>query len=261
MKKLLWLVLVAGILGCVTESSAVVENESVVDVTVAEEDRLVVSVTRFEDRSVGTEEYRPWELGIPDVVMEALGSLPYYRVISREHMMKTILAEQELQLSGVTDAQTATRIGRLLNAEYILVGSFQVFQNQLQVGAKVLSVETGEIVTQAKTQGALEQFFSVQNEIAIRITQAFSLDLPEAAQAKLRQRVETTVVEASLANYRGEDLLEQVQVLESQRKGKQAEALREKAKADFEQALSLDSEYQKARDNLAALALAVPLTL
>ena len=38
-------------------------------------------------------------------------------------------------------------------------------------------------------------------------------------------------------------------------------ALREKAKADFEQALSLDSDYQKAKDNLAGLALAVPRTL
>ncbi len=49
--------------------------------------KAVISVVRFEDRSIGTKQYEPWRMGIPDMVMESLGVVPSFKVISREYMI------------------------------------------------------------------------------------------------------------------------------------------------------------------------------
>jgi TolB-like protein len=246
---------------CATQDTRVVQVEPIVEIEVPEEQKKIISVFRFDDRSIETDKYRPWELGIPDMIMEALGAIPYYRVISREYMVEKVLEEQEFQLSDLTDDKTAVKVGQLLNAEYILIGAFQVFEENLQIYAKVLIVETGEIVAQANAQGALNNFFVLQNEIAIGITEAFSLDIGEANKQKLRQKFDTKVVDASLANYRGEEKLEKISALTRENRKEEAKRVREEAKVDFETALKLDSDYEKAKQNLTKLSLAIPMTL
>ena len=249
------------LLGCAVQTPAVVEVEQVMTARVAEAEKRVISVMMFDDRSIDTDKFEPWKLGIPDMIMEALGAIPYYRVISREYLVKKVLDEQQFQMAGVTDAETAVRVGRLLNAQFIVVGSFQVFRESLQINAKVMTVESGEIVAQANSQGTLDGFYTVQNDVAIKITEAFSLDIPDDAKQKLRQRFDTTAVDASLANYKGEEKLEQVQALERQRRAPEAAAAKEEAKRAFEAALEIDGDYQKAKQNLAKLSLAIPMTL
>jgi TolB-like protein len=254
-------VLLIVLASCATEDPAVVQVEPVVDIEVPEEEKKVISVMKFDDRSIETEKFKPWQLGIPDMIMEALGAIPYYRVISREYMIEKVLDEQEFQLAGVTDATTAVRVGQLLNAEFILIGAFQVFQETLQINAKVLTVETGEIVAQANSLGALGSFYVVHNEIAIKITEAFSLDIDETAKKMLREKFDTSVVDASLANYSGEEKLETIRALEREDKTEEARKVKEEARSDFETALELDSEYERARQNLTRLGLTAPMTL
>ena len=89
---------------CATGSNSA---RSVVDVKVPDSKKRVISVMKFEDRSVKTKEYAPWSMGIPDMIMESLGAIPYYKVISREDLVNTVMKEQEFQLLGFTDPDSA----------------------------------------------------------------------------------------------------------------------------------------------------------
>ena len=241
---------------------------SVMDINVPDSERRVISVAPFDDRSIGTEDYKPWSQGIPDMVMESFMAIPYYRVIARDNALRTILKEQEFQLVGATDPDSVVRLGRLLNAQFIVQGSFAVFRETLQINAQVLCVETGEAVNAVSVQGSLDSFYRLQNEIAIRVTDGMNLHLSEEARAELIERRDTSVVQASLANYRGEQRLEQAAVMESRARVERTRELRDEARritdearVDFEEALSHDEDYERARRNLSRLARSIPMTI
>jgi len=63
--------------------------------------------------------------------LDALISIkdPFLRVVDREHM-QTVLAEQQLQLSGVIDEATAVRVGELAGAQAILTGTVLSYTSQ-----------------------------------------------------------------------------------------------------------------------------------
>jgi TolB-like protein len=266
MKNCLFLPL-ALIIACATGDSSR-KNSPVMKIDVPESQKKVVSISKFDDRSIGTKEYSPWQQGIPDMVMEALGAIPYYKIISREYMMEKVLKEQEFQLVGVTDQKSVVELGKLLNAQFTVIGSFSVFKDSLAINAKVLSIESGEIIAQTSKRGKVDEFYILQNEIAIGITDGMNLAMDEAARKALLARHDTKVVEASLANYRGEEKLEKIQILEEKVKteknaqlAQEVKAIKEEAKQDFKKALDYDSAYEKAKKNLSKLSLAIPMTL
>lgn len=221
----------------------------------------VISVMKFEDRSIGTKDFQPWTMGIPDMIMQSLGSIPNYKVISREYIVTQVLKEQEFQLLGVTDYNRAVKLGKVLNAQYIVIGSFQVFKGVLNINAKVIEVESGRIVYQALSQGNLDDFNAVQSQIAIRIAQGMDVSLSEDDKRTLMQKYDTKDMNASLANYKGEEKLEVMAVLKKQNKPEEAKQKAAEARRDFKEALERDSGYTKAKKNLMRVMQAMPMTL
>ena len=255
--------LLAVVLGCASESGTV-RVASVVDVNVPDSRKKVISVMKFEDRSIRTKDFNPWSMGIPEMMMETIGAIPYYKVISREYVQKQVLKEQEFQLLGLTDPASAVKLGNMLNAQYIIIGSFQVFNDRLLITAKVLSVETGQVVVQASVQGPVEEFYKQQNDLSVRLTQGMNIYLSPEAREKLMaqyEKRETKIIEASLNNYRGEQKLEEMAVYEKKGNKEKLKVAREEAREKFKKALQLDSDYQKAKKNLSKLALGAPMTL
>lgn len=227
--------------------------------------RIVISVVKFEDRSVGTKMYEPWRMGIPDMIMESLGVVPSFKVISRDYIINTVIKEQEFQLLGATDHASAVKLGNLLNARYMVVGSFSVFKNTLQINAKAVSVETGELRYQTSVRGDLDGFYELQNRIALDITKGLQMSLSAETRQKVLERFDTRIVNASLANYRGEEKVEKITVLETIKKEKDTrkkiKALKTEAKENFKKALEYDKDYKKAKENLGKLGLGAPMTL
>ncbi len=261
-RKILFIVglIVLSFFSC-ESGNMLVKSRSVMDVNVPDYKKKVISVMKFEDRSIGTKKYRSWSMGIPDRIMEGLGAIPYYKVISREYIVKQVLKEQEFQLLGATDSNSAVELCNLLNAHYIVIGSFQVFRNTLQITAKVLSVKTGQILQQTSAAGILDNFYTLQNRISLNIAAKMNIKLTKEAKFKLVERYDTKNLDASLANYRGEEKLEEIALLKKQKKKKELKKKKEEAKREFKKAIKLDSNYEKARKNLSKAGLGIPMTL
>lgn len=67
-----------------------------------------------------------------------------FKVIERSQLQK-VIDEQNLQLSGMTDSDYA-KVGALVGADFILVGSVSVLGSKYIINARVVQVSTGNVV-------------------------------------------------------------------------------------------------------------------
>ncbi|MBN1698901.1 MAG: PEGA domain-containing protein [Spirochaetales bacterium] len=73
--------------------------------------------------------------------------LPVFKVVERKDLLH-VLGEQELQLSGLTNAGDAVKFGRMLNVKKILLGSLAKFEGkfvQYVLNIRMVDVETGSV--------------------------------------------------------------------------------------------------------------------
>jgi len=68
----------------------------------------------------------------------------YFDVIERSRI-KSIVAEQGLQMTGITDSKSAVKMGKLLSAKKILVGTVSKIGNVFTMTVRVIDVETGRV--------------------------------------------------------------------------------------------------------------------
>ena len=61
-------------------------------------------------------------------------------------LLRKILDEQKLGISGVVDETTATKIGKLLGVKIIISGSVLKLQNILEINARIIDVQTASII-------------------------------------------------------------------------------------------------------------------
>lgn len=98
-------------------------------------------------------------------------------IVVERAKMDNILEEMKLQLSGVTSGENAAEIGKILNCEYLLIGSvsnfgvttegrdFIIAQQKIQkvkaeVDLRIIQVETGAVIYSAYGKGEIEKKIS-----------------------------------------------------------------------------------------------------
>jgi len=67
-----------------------------------------------------------------------------FRVVDR-HNLDVIRAEQQFQLSGEVDDETAVSIGHLIGAAYVITGTINPWESANYLRLRVIDVETGQI--------------------------------------------------------------------------------------------------------------------
>ncbi|HPC86149.1 MAG TPA: FlgO family outer membrane protein [Smithellaceae bacterium] len=105
----------------------------------ASDKKASVAVLDFE--SMGTDEY----LGraVSEIMRTALVSSAGYRVVERAQIAKA-LAEQKFQKSGLIDDRSAVEIGKIVGADFIIVGSVVKIGNAYTINSRLIDVKTGE---------------------------------------------------------------------------------------------------------------------
>jgi outer membrane protein OmpA-like peptidoglycan-associated protein/TolB-like protein len=89
-------------------------------------------------------------------------------VLIERSQFDQILREQGLSLSEVTEDTTLLNVGRIVNANYLLVGSYQIYQEKLYVTARILEIGSGQGVAGAESTCDLKSgndVFSVYDQL------------------------------------------------------------------------------------------------
>lgn len=122
---------------------------------------------------------------VADTLLTDLAQSPKLNLVERSEIGKA-LTELKLQSTGLTEPQQIRKIGRLIGADRLIVGSYLVRDNQLLINARLLDVHTGRVVPggAANVTGARDGMLSLVHRLAHlfhrRVTGAdFSVDAAE----------------------------------------------------------------------------------
>ncbi|MFI5177788.1 MAG: winged helix-turn-helix domain-containing tetratricopeptide repeat protein [Vicinamibacterales bacterium] len=167
--------------------------------------------------------------GIAETVTSDLGRLDHFRVIDRWRVV---------QASRRTDG-SMHEMAAALGATLVVAGSYQRIGPQLRITARVVDLENGEAIADAKVDGPLEDVFTLQDGIVTAF--ARELGVPAAATSTRLGVRETSNLDAYRAYTEG---WLKVESLDTDLIGA--------AIADFERAIARDSRYAIAYAGLAS---------
>lgn len=167
------------------------------------------------------------QAGFADVLQANLGVIPEIRLVDRDKLDK-VLAEQALTLSGLADPATALKVGRLLQAQRLLVGSFLEFGTDLAIQIRLIDTGSGAVVASEKVAGARKQYAALLETLTLQIVADLAVVTPENA----RQTVQAALPGGSL-----ESALHFATARRLRREGKLPEAA-----AAYQQAILVDPE-------------------
>jgi hypothetical protein len=108
--------------------------------------KLNLSIGEIENKSPRAKALQMGQT-IREMLLSIFSRSQVFAVIERDKL-DIILSEQELQLSGITDASSAVEIGNLLNAEVILFGTITELGGNFIISCSFVNVETGEQTTE-----------------------------------------------------------------------------------------------------------------
>jgi TolB-like protein len=111
--------------------------------------------------------------GLAQMLISDLAAADNLRVVERERL-QAVLEEHKLAKSGKIDAATAARVGKLLGARYLVLGSYFDALGAFRVDARLVDVETGEVVKSVGANGKADDFLALEQSLAEGLRQAAS---------------------------------------------------------------------------------------
>jgi TolB-like protein len=120
--------------------------------------------------------------GMAQMLISDLSAVDTLQVVERDRL-QALLDEQKLAKSGKIDASTAARIGKLLGARYLVLGSYFDALGAFRVDARLVDVETGQILKSVGANGKADDFLGLEQTLAEGLKQA-ALDVSSASVAR-----------------------------------------------------------------------------
>ncbi|MDB4329310.1 TIR domain-containing protein, partial [Akkermansiaceae bacterium] len=127
-----------------------------------------VAVLYFENNTTDRKDLEPLAKGLAHMVSCEATGYEGYDIVERNELAK-VLQELELSNSKNFDPGSAARIGKLLGAEQLVLGSFMVLFNKFRIDAKMVDVATGRILHSASAKGDPENFDVLAEELAAKL--------------------------------------------------------------------------------------------
>jgi TolB-like protein len=111
------------------------------------------------------DDYQALKRGLAAMTISELAVNPGVRVVERAQIQQ-ILQEQDLGRSDRVDPQTALRVGRLLNAKYMVTGTIYDVRGDFRIDARLFNVETTQIIKTQRVTGKLDNIFDLVTRLA-----------------------------------------------------------------------------------------------
>lgn len=176
---------------------------------------------------------------IADLLVTDLSRSAQLQLVERARL-GDVLRETALAAAGRVDSSTAPRVGKLLGASRLILGSLDTLQSgDLRLGVRIADVTTGLLEQALDAQAPLTDLLAAEKIIAFRLFDALGVILSPAERAA----VEDANPAASLTS------------LTAYGRGVQAEAAgdRRRAYEEYQRAGGLSPSFRQANERAAAL--------
>jgi len=181
--------------------------------------------------------------GLASILITRFARTESVRVVERGRL-QDVLAEIELGGSGAIDPDTAAQAGKLLGADYVVLGSiFTVKLPSIAVSVRIVAVESGQVVVAEEVTGEVgddgAEFFVLVDELAFALLDGLDVRLAG------RERIEFGQIEVR----RLETVSLYGEALQALERGQKAEA-----ESLLGRALALEPGFTLAEETLSAIA-------
>lgn len=187
-----------------------------------------LAIIDFKNRSVDhKEQYDPMEQGFADLMINRLNNSTNLKVVERERINWIL---NEIKLQNENDMEGAVRLGKQLGVQSVLLGSFIIVGDQIWLGARLVKVETSEILLTDEIKGDLDKFFDLVDQLGQKIADKINVTLK---QQTAQETSEAPSLDAIMAYSVGLSYLEKDDYKNAYEK--------------FEEALKISPNYEKAK--------------
>jgi TolB-like protein len=152
-----------------------------------------VAVLYFENQ--GNPGLESLKVGLAQMMVTDIKAGGDVDVIERARLQE-IMDELELGHNGVVNEATAAKVGKLLGAQYLVMGSYFELMGTLRIDARVVEVETGRIVHAYGSNDATAKFLSIEKDVATSL----HTNLAELAKSPTRSSTGTRSADPKVAD-------------------------------------------------------------
>jgi len=175
---------------------------------------------------------------LADLLVTDLSSSAQLQLVERARLGE-VLRELDLGRSTKVDSSTVPRVGQLLRARRLVLGSLDTLPSgELRVSARIADVETGVLEQALDARAPFSDVLAAEKAVAFRLFDALGVSLTPAERARIESRQVASV--SSLDAYG---------------RGVQAELQGDRRRAvdEFERAFRIDPGFGAANDRAAQL--------
>ena len=145
--------------------------------------KKTVAILYF-DNYTGSSDYDPLGRGISSMMISDLSVVKEIQLVERERM-QDLINEIDRQQTKYFDSTTSVKAGKMIGAEYVVVGAFAAVQPQVRIDTRVVRVATGEVVKTAQVTGDQDKFFDLEQDLANKLIDGLGVALSPEEQQKL----------------------------------------------------------------------------
>lgn len=118
------------------------------------EEISTIAVLNFTNSS-GDPQFDPLQESIAEALVTDLANRGGLQLVERSRL-KALVMEIKLGMTGVIDEEQAARMGEQLGAKRVVLGSFSVHGDRIELNARIVDVGSGQISHGEQIEGNLE---------------------------------------------------------------------------------------------------------
>ena len=151
------------------------------------------------------ERWDPMQWGFASLMIGQLSGAVDLKIVERENL-RYVLNELDLQREpGRVDNATAVRMGKLMGAHAMVLGSIFIMGKDMRLGARVVKIETGEILMGESVEGRVKDVFELLEQLTLKVARSVNSTLTET---EIGARTDTKSIDAMQAYSQGLKLAE-----------------------------------------------------
>jgi TolB-like protein len=204
-----------------------------------------IAVLDFDNNSIDdAERLANLGKGLADMLITDLAALSKIKVVERERIQYVLseiaLSDSTFRGKRLVDPEYAVRVGKLMGAQSVLIGSFMKLGKKLRVDVRLVKTETSEIFKTELVDGGQDEIFDLARQLAVKVAQNLDVTIGKVEKEKLERFERNGVpLEAWMAYAEALNLLDQERYAE--------------ARKFFERALTIAPDFQLAQKKMKVL--------
>ena len=168
--------------------------------------KITLGILNFDNNSVmDKDKLEPLSKGLASMLSTELEQIQAFKIVERQRL-NDILTELKFQQSGAADPATIQKIGKIIGAKALLLGSFVNFYGgKLRIDVRIVEVETGLTKKAEEVTGDIEDMFEMIGKLTQKIPKNFDIELSDADREAIYGSRKSEKLEETLFYSKGVD--------------------------------------------------------